>query len=181
MRHSGILLAAILTGMATAVAAAHEGRPEVPADYPSHRAADPCGGTRHLAELRQRLTQYNLTRVGIGAVLRGMADRYELRDDVRAGLVSFAENFEQMQRDLPDPDPDSDEFRNFDFKLGLAFSALALFLNTRDETLAHDFAIDRDDPKSDLNLYLTALDTSRDGYLSSLDAAGAKPPCGSAD
>lgn len=172
MRITGPILAACLSTLPYTGAFSHGGRPEVPAGYPSHKTAGECAGTEQLTLLQQRLSQYNVTRLGIAQVLRKMADKYALQGETKDRLLAFADNFDDMQQHLPDPDPDSDEFRNFDFKLGLAFTALTVFLNTRDESLAKHFYDDRSNPASDLGLYLASLDVSRDNYMSSLSAAG---------
>ena len=144
-----------------------DGIPQVPEDYPSHKALGKCYTTQQINEIRQQLAEYNVTRVRVSSVLRLMADKYELSDDTRLSLLGFAENFEKMEKNMPDPDPDSDNFRNFDFQLGLSFTALTVFLNTNDET-AEQFTNDRNNSSSDLGVYLAELDNSREIYMSSL-------------
>lgn len=173
MRLSTLLLTTTLSLALPGAAFSDSSIPPVPPDYPSHKATSECGTPQELAQLQQSLSRYNVTRLEVAAVLRKMADKYALEGDARDGLLSFAQSFEQMQQHLPAPDPDSDEFRNFDFKLGLSFAALNVFLNTRDEALARHFFDDRKDPDSDLGLYLASLDSSRDSYMSSLKNANA--------
>ena len=150
-----------------------DGIPPVPRDYPSHKALGKCYTTSQIEQIRQQLTRYNKTRVEVSIVLRKLADKYKLTEDTRRSLLGFAESFEQIENELPSPDPDSDDFRNFDFKLGLAFTALTVFLNTNEET-AKPFYDDRLDKNSVLGIYLAELDISRDVYMSSLQSANKK-------
>jgi hypothetical protein len=178
MRIPRLLQAASLSTLLCATAHSHGSLPEVPPGYPSHIPAGNCGTAEQLTQLQQRLSEYNLTRLGIAAVLRKMADKYALEADTRDGLLGFARNFDDMQKNLPAPDPDSDDFRNFDFRLGLALTALTVFLNTQDEALAKHIYDDRGDPTSDLALYLAHLDSDRDSYMASLDKAGTRQDIG---
>lgn len=171
MRPSVLMLTLSLS---TAAVRADDAPPPVPPDYPSHRSTRECGDAQELRQLRESLMRYNLSRVEIAAVLRKMAAKYRLEGDTRTGLLAFASSFEQMRQNLPAPDPDSAEFRNFDFRLGLSFAALTLYLNTRDPSLARHFSRDRGDPGSDLGLYLASLDSSRAGYFSQLERATAR-------
>ena len=144
-----------------------DGIPPVPKDYPSHKALGNCYTTQQIKEIRQQLAEYNVTRVRVSTVLRAMSAKYKLSDDTRNRLLGFAESFEKMEQNMPEPDPDSDYFRNFDFQLGLSFTALTVFLNTNEET-AEQFTNDRNNSSSDLGIYLAELDTSREVYMSSL-------------
>jgi len=144
-----------------------DGIPPVPKDYPSHKALGNCYTSKQIKEIQQQLAEYNITRVKVSTVLRLMADKYKLSEVSHQKLIGFAESFETMEKEIPDPDPDSDNFRNFDFKLGLAFTALTVFLNTNTETGAK-FYDDRNNANSDLGLYLAKLDNSREIYMSSL-------------
>jgi hypothetical protein len=168
VKRPGLFLLACLTILPWTTVYGHGSLPDVPPDYPSHKAAGECTDPDRLLQLQQRLTRYNMTRLAIAEVLRKMADKYALQGETRNGLLAFAVNFEDMQRHLPAPDPDSDTFRNFDFRLGLTFTALMVYLNTRDEILTRHFYDDRDNPASDLGIYLASLDASRESYLSSL-------------
>jgi len=144
-----------------------DGIPPVPKDYPSHKALGKCYTSKQIQEIRQQLAEYNLTRVEVSIVLRQMADKYKLSDATHQRLIGFAESFEKMKKEIPAPNPDSDNFRNFDFQLGLSFTALTVFLNTNDET-STKFLADRNNANSDLRLYLDELDSSREIYMSSL-------------
>ena len=144
-------------------------RDPVPDDYPSHNQATGC-----TTDLQQKLQAYNVTRVQVGDVLHNMADNYKLEAKVREGLQDFAENLTQMGKELPQPDPDSDEFRNFDFKFGLALTAVTVYLNTRDESLTRQFQSDQHNPDSVLGVYLTELDLTREAYMTGLDASSSR-------
>ena len=147
-----------------------DGIPAVPEDYPSHKALGNCYTAQQIEQIRQQLTEYNHTRLAVSAVLRTLADKYKLTGEARTKLIGFAQNFEQMEKELPSPDPDSDNFRNFDFKLGLTFTALTVFLNSHVDT-AELFYIDRENKNSELGVYLAELDSSREIYMSSLKPA----------
>lgn len=175
MRIPTLFIAAGMSLSLYSAASAHEGRPQVPADYPSHLRALDCGSSANLQSLRDKLDDYNLIRLQVATVLRTFADKYELSGPTRKNLLAFAQNFEQMQEHLPDPDPDSDAFRNFDFKVGLAFTALTVFLNTEDESLAGHFYSDRENPGSELGVYLAALDNSRNDYMTALAHVNSTP------
>ena len=155
----------MLITLSTSISA--DGIPAVPKDYPSHKALGKCYTSQQNQEIQQQLAEYNITRVEVSTVLRQMADKYKLTSATRLRLVGFAESFETMEKEMPEPNPDSDEFRNFDFKLGLSFTALTVFLNTNDET-ATPFNDDRNNSKSDLGVYLAELDNSRETHMSSL-------------
>ena len=167
MRISIFLTINLYILMAYSTSSYGDGIPQVPKDYPSHKALGKCYPTQQIQTIRQQLAEYNVTRVKVSSVLRLMADKYKLSGDTRQRLVGFAENFEKMEKNMPDPDPDSDHFRNFDFQLGLSFTALTVFLNTNDETAAQ-FTDDRNNSSSDLGVYLAELDNSREIYMSSL-------------
>ena len=162
-----ILLSTLLLAAATAWA---NGRPDVPPDYPSHAALGDC----NLDGRRARLRDYTRTRLDVAPVLRRMAlGDPSIGDKSRAELLKFATNLDEMRQRLPEPDPDSTEFRNFDFRLGLAFTALAVYLNTEDEQLTARFVADRDNPDSELGRYLARLDLSRQRYMDDLEAVRA--------
>jgi hypothetical protein len=167
MRISFFLTTSLYILMAYSTSIYADGIPQVPDDYPSHKALGNCYTTQQIKEIRQQLAEYNVTRVRVSTVLRVMSDKYKLSDDTRLRLLGFAESFEKMENNMPDPDPDSDNFRNFDFQLGLSFTALTVFLNTNEETTAQ-FADDRNNSSSELGLYLAELDSSREIYMSSL-------------
>lgn len=160
-----ILLSALLLAAATALA---DGGAKVPPDYPSHAGLGDCD----LEALRERLRDYNQTRLDVAPVLRRMAIAdASIRRETRDGLLTFAANLDAMRQRLPDPDPDSTAFRNFDFHLGLTFTALVVYLNTQDEQLSARFVADRDNPDSELGRYLSRLDLSRRHYMDDLEAA----------
>jgi len=154
------------------VAETHEGN-EVPGNYPSHAATARCGDLKSVNLLGEELNQYNLIRVRIGHVLRILAEDYNLDGPARERLLGFADNFDDMGRHMPPADPDSDTFRNFDFRLGIAFSALTVFLHTGSDELAQRFYRDRDNPDSVLGRYLAELTERRETYMTSLKAAKA--------
>ncbi|MDX2505046.1 MAG: hypothetical protein QNL62_11315 [Gammaproteobacteria bacterium] len=153
-----------------------DGIPEVPKDYPSHKALGKCYTTQQIELIREQLNKYNVTRLEVSEVLRKLADKYKLTGETRNRLLGFAGSFELMKKELPSPDPDSDDFRNFDFKLGLAFTSLTVFLNSNEDT-AQSFYDDRDNKGSELGIYLAELDTSRDVYMSSLQTASNSSNC----
>ena len=167
MRITFFLTTSLYILLAYSTSSYADGIPPVPKDYPSHKALGNCYTTQQIKEIRQQLAEYNVTRVKVSTVLRAMSEKYKLTDDTRQSLLGFAESFEKMEKNMPAPDPDSDNFRNFDFQLGLSFTALTVFLNTNDETSAQ-FTDDRNNSSSDLGLYLTELDSSREIYTSSL-------------
>ena len=167
MRTAPLLIAISLCCMVNTSVLAH--RDVVPDNYPSHKPSSDCTEPVGIAGLQQKLREYNISRIEVGNVLQAMADNYNLEDDVREGLLGFAEHFEQMGKDLPNPDPDSEEFRNFDFKIGLTLTAVMVYLNTRDNSLTEQFHTDQKDPYSILGRYLTELDLSRDAYLAKLE------------
>lgn len=141
-----------------------DGRPDVPEDYPSHKRIGSCNqGT-----LSRHLQHYNETRLDVADVLRHMADDQETSPKARSQLLGYAENLDQMRRQLPPPNPDSNEFQNFDFQLGITLTSMTLFLNTEDEQLAQRFVSDRDDPDSELGIYLVRLEDSRMRYMDRL-------------
>ena len=153
-----------------AAPAAADALPVVPDDYPSHAALGDCD----LTALRERLRDYNQTRLEVAPVLRRMAlGDPSIRGESRDELLKFAASLDEMRQRLPEPDPDSTEFRNFDFRLGLTFTALAVYLNTEDEQLSARFVTDRDDPDSELGRYLARLDLSRQHYIEDLEAVKA--------
>jgi hypothetical protein len=75
-----------------------------------------------------------------------------------------------MAAATPEPDPDSYAFRNFDFRVGLSFAAVAAYLNDND-ALAARFHADRLDPETTVGRYLARLDVSRKTYEKSLKRA----------
>lgn len=167
MRIAPLLIAlGMCCGMNSTILAHQE---NVPDDYPTHKQTADCTGPVGFADLQQKLHEYNVTRVEVGDVLHSMADSYNLDAEVREDLLGFAEFFDKMGKDMPQPDPDSDEFRNFDFKFGLSLTAVTVFLNTRDESLTRRFHADQHDPGSVLGRYLAELDLSRDAYLAELE------------
>jgi hypothetical protein len=144
------------------------GLPEVPADYPSHNGVGECNRPM----LRASLSDYNLTRLDVASVMRHLAEGdASLSAKTRSELIRFANSLDEMRKHLPDPNPDSDEFRNFDFHLGLTFSALVVYLNTTEDHLTERFASDRDDPNTELAQYLTRLDHAREAYTHHLAEA----------
>jgi hypothetical protein len=160
-------IALLLTAAATATA---DALPAVPDDYPSHAALGDC----NLDGLRARLRDYNRTRLDVAPVLRRMAlGDPSIGDKSRAELLKFATNLDEMRQRLPEPDPDSTEFRNFDFRLGMTLTAIAVYLNTQDEQLSARFIADRDNPDSELGRYLVRLDMSRQSYMDDLEAVKA--------
>ncbi len=158
---------AILLGIGCLFGAASvqaNGIPPVPADYPSHKHVGHC----NKAGLRQELQDYNETRLQLAGVLRHMADAPDTASSAKARLLSYAESLDDMRRQMPAPDPDSVEFRNFDFRLGMILTSMTLFLNTEDEQLAERFNRDRDNPGSELGIYLARLERTRERYMSHL-------------
>lgn len=174
MHNSFFITASLYLLMAFSTNSYGDGIPEVPKDYPSHKALGKCYTAQQIKQIQQQLAEYNVSRVEVSSVLRIMAHKYKLSGDSLERLLGYAESFEQMEKDLPAPDPDSDEFRNFDFKLGLAFTSLAIFLNTNEETAEH-FYDDRNNANSELGIYLSDLDNSREVYMSSLKPVSSQP------
>ena len=140
---------------------------DVPADYPSHVGIGDC----NLHDVRAKLQDYNHRRLEIAAVLRHIAEDQPMAAETQRELLGYAANLEELRTRLPDPDPDSNAFRNFDLRLGLTFTSIALFLNSNDEQLSERFFRDRDDPNSELGKYLARLDLSRQQYLDGLQVA----------
>lgn len=171
-----LITSCLYTLMAFSGSCYADGIPEVPKDYPSHKALGKCYTTQQIELIREQLNKYNVTRLEVSDVLRKLADKYKLTGETRNRLLGFAGSFELMKKELPSPDPDSDDFRNFDFKLGLAFTSLTVFLNSNEDT-AQSFYDDRDNKGSELGIYLAELDTSRDVYMSSLQTASNSSNC----
>lgn len=159
------LSAAVLT--ATTACCVADGMPPIPADYPSHLQVGECN-RQHLS---RQLQDYNETRLALSVVLRNMAVDPAIQPHARELLIGYAANLENMRAHLPPPDPDSNEFRNFDFQLGITLTAMTLFLNSEDPGLAERFVADRDNPDSELGLYLVKLDNSRTHYMDELAAS----------
>lgn len=174
MHNSFLISASLYVLMAFSTSSYADVIPEVPRDYPSHNALGKCYSTQQIEQIKLQLADYNTTRVEVSSVLRIMAHKYKLTGDSLERLLGFAKSFEQMEKELPAPDPDSDEFRNFDFKLGMKFTSLAIFLNTNKETAKH-FYDDRSDANSELSMYLAELDDSREIYMSSLKPVSNQP------
>ena len=164
----GILLCAASLPGAT------DGMPPIPDDYPSHLNVGECSQDK----LEEKLQHYNETRLALSEVLRHMADDQAMQPSARARLIGYAEHLEDMRKHLPPPDPDSNEFRNFDFQLGMTLTSMAVFLNTEDTDLAERFTTDREDPGSELGMYLARLEGSRQHYMQGLDQASQQPECG---
>jgi len=167
MHNSFFITASLYVLMTFSTSNYADGIPAVPKDYPSHKALGKCYTTQQIEQIQLQLADYNNTRVEVSSVLRIMAHKYKLSGESLKRLLGYAESFEQMEKDLPAPNPDSDEFRNFDFKLGLAFTSLAVFLNS-DEATAEHFYDDQHNANSELGIYLSDLDNSREVYMSSL-------------
>lgn len=146
--------------------------PPVPDDYPSHMKVGNCSRE----QLRHQLQDYNETRLALSAVLRQFAVDPAIQPDSRDRLIGYAANLEDKLEHLPPPNPDSDAFRNFDFHLGMTLTAIALFLNSEDPVLTERFVADRDDPDSELGIYLTELNSSRQRYEDRL-ATSRQPEC----
>ena len=161
-RTSTLITAAILAG--TTLCCVADGMPPPPADYPSHRQVGEC----NRQHLRQQLQEYNEIRLALSDVLRHMAVDPAIQPSARDRLIGYAANLETMRTHLPPPDPDSAEFRNFDFQLGITLTAMTLFLNSEDPGLSRRFVADRDNPNSELGIYLTRLDDSRKHYMDEL-------------
>ena len=157
MRRAALLA---LAGLLASVQVAAEGMPPVPKDYPSHSLAGSC----YQASLSEQLQSHNITRLQLADIMRRMADEPAARDR----LMGYADNLDGMRDHLPPPDPDSHEFRNFDFQLGITLTAMTLFLNTEDEHITRRFTRDRDDPQSELGLYLVRLEQTREQYMHAL-------------
>ena len=166
----------LLLSIALAARAPADGMTTVPDDYPSHRMIGECS----LQSVRKMLQDYDVTRLEVSTVLRHLADEQPMSATARSRLLGFAANLEAMRARLPEPDPDSAAYRNFDFRLGLTFTSIALFLNDEDESLVQRFFADRDDPDSELGKYLVRLDLSRQQYLDGLRVAKATKCAGSA-
>ena len=144
-----------------------DGRPDAPENYPSHKGVRTC----NQEALSQHLQHYNETRLDLAEVLRHLADERPISTKVRNQLLGYADNLDGMRRQLPPPNPDSNEFQNFDFQLGITLTSMTLFLNTEDEQLAERFARDRDNPGSELGIYLARLEGSRKQYMDGLSIA----------
>ncbi len=169
------LLATLLAGASIGPAAADQA-PRLPADYPSHQLAGECDKGTWLAKrhaLEQDLDSYNHARLEVAGMLRQIVHEYELEAATGQQLLNFANTFEEMAATIPEPDPDSNEFRNFDFRVGLSFAAVAAYLNDND-ALAARFHADRLDPETTVGRYLARLDVSRDTYQASLERARAE-------
>lgn len=158
---NAFLTAGCLAGSLSAVA---DGMPPVPDDYPSHTAVGSC----NQQALSERLQRYNETRLALAGVLRHLAEEPHTAQPAKARLLGYADNLDAMRQRLPAPDPDSDAFRNFDFQLGITLTSMTLFLNTEDAHLTRRFVRDRDDPGSELGVYLARLDESRRQYMDHL-------------
>lgn len=151
----------------SSIAAAHK----LPAAHDSHAGSllhAGCTDATSVHQLSENLNRYNQTRVGVSEVLRTLADDYHLEGPVRERMLGFAANFANMGQHLPPPDPDSSDFHNFDFQVGLAFTALTVFLHTNNDELAQHFYTDRDNPDSELAHYLKDLDQRRETYMANL-------------
>ncbi len=144
-----------------------DGMPSIPSDYPSHSAVGGCKMTR----VRQQLNSYNQERLALSVILRHLAEDPAVSAKARARLLEYAESLDTMRLHLPEPDPDSDAFRNFDFRLGMTLTSMLVFINTEDPVLAQRFAAERDNPHSELGLYIAGLDVRRNAYLDGLAAA----------
>lgn len=166
-RRIALLGAACLFTISTTGVLAGEMMPPVPDDYPSHLKVGDCNQD----SLQQHLQHYNETRLDLAEVLRHFASDYETGEKARAKLGGYATHLDEMRQRLPPPDPDSHEFQNFDFRLGMALTSMMLFLNTEDEHLTQRFVSDRDNPDSELGIYLTRLEDSRTQYTDKLAAA----------
>jgi hypothetical protein len=127
-----------------------------------------CTDTTSVRQLSEDLNRYNQSRVGVSDVLRTLADDYHLEGPVRERMLGFADSFADLGQHLPPPDPYSSDFHNFDFKVGLAFTALTVFLHTNNDELARHFYADRDNPDSELAHYLKDLDQIRETYMANL-------------
>lgn len=160
-----VLVGVTLAGPAATCRA--DGMPPIPDDHPSHLEVGKCNQER----VRQQLQDYNETRLALSTVLRHMANDPVVEPLTRERLIGYAANLENMHRQLPPPDPDSTEFRNFDFRLGITLTSMTLFLNTEDPGLTQRFVAERDNPHSELGIYLAKLDTSRTQYLDGLAAS----------
>jgi hypothetical protein len=168
MRSTQLLIAISLCCFVNTAVLAHKN--SVPEDYPDHtQHTEGCKQPVNIVDLQTRLHDYNVARVQVADVLYNMAESYNLDTEVSDRLLSFAALFRKMGAELPQPDPGSDEFRNFDFKLGLSLTAVTVFLNSRDESLTRQFKADQNNPDSNLGIYLTRLDDSRESYTSGLE------------
>lgn len=148
-------------------AAVADGMPDIPSDYPSHRQIGECNMNR----VRQQLSAYNEDRLALSIIIRHLAEDQGINAEARERLLGFASSLDTMRSHLPDPNPDSDEFRNFDFRLGMTLTSMLIFINTSDPILTTRFTEARDNPASELGVYLTKLDASRTTYLDGLAAA----------
>lgn len=166
-RCTGMILGVAALLLSSAITA--DGMPPVPADYPSHKNVGACNEKL----LRERLQHYNETRLQLADVLRGLADEPKTAQLAKTRLLGYADNLDGMRTHMPPPNPDSTEFRNFDFQLGITLTSMTLFLNTEDEHLAQRFIRDRDNPNSELGIYLARLDDSRKQYMDRLESPGA--------
>lgn len=156
-----------LAGLLASVHVGADGMPPVPKDYPSHKLAGNC----YQASLGRQLQSYNITRLQLADIMRHMADEPAAAPAAKDRLLGYADNLDGMRDHLPPPDPDSHEFRNFDFQLGITLTAMTLFLNTEDEHITRRFTRERDDPQSELGLYLVRLEQTREQYMHELAAS----------
>jgi hypothetical protein len=159
-----IVLLLLVAGLLAGSNATADAIPPVPADYPSHKMAGNC----NQKVLGDRLQHYNETRLQVADVIRHLAQEPKTAEPAKVRLLSYADNFDDMRKRMPAPNPDSPEFQNFDFQLGFALTSMVLFLNTEDEHLAERFFRDRDNPDSELGIYLARLDESRKRYMDHL-------------
>jgi hypothetical protein len=113
--------------------------------------------------MEEALDAYNHSRVGIGAMLRKVATEFDLEGEERSQVLAFATTFDQLAGQVPEPDPASEAFRNFDYRVGMSFAAVAVYLNAHD-ALSEQFHRGRKDPESTVGRYLAGLDARRQAY-----------------
>jgi hypothetical protein len=113
--------------------------------------------------MEEALDAYNHSRVAIGAMLRELSTEFDLEGEEQRQVLAFATTFDELARQVPDPRPDSEAFRNFDYRVGMSFAAVAVYLNAHD-ALSAQFHRSRKDPESTVGRYLAGLDARRQAY-----------------
>lgn len=113
--------------------------------------------------MEEALDAYNHSRVAIGAMLRKVATEFDLEGEEQRQVLAFATTFDQLAQQVPDPDPASEAFLSFDYRVGMSFAAVAVYLNAH-EALSEQFHRSRKDPESTVGTYLAGLDARRQAY-----------------
>ena len=118
--------------------------------------------------MQQQLKAYNTARFKMSDVLRAMVVDYSLQGYSRKRILSYAEHFEEMSKNIPSLDPDTAEYKNFDFRLGMSFASTVIFLNSTEDVLK-DFQADQKNPNSKISKYVIKMDLEAEAYTSLLN------------